>query len=75
MSIDSLGTVEGRGMRGLRTKKFASAATVVFYIHICVLIFCARMLAHHGTFASYDRDRTITMKGTVTQFQFAYPIR
>jgi len=31
------------------------------------------MWAHHGTFASYDRDKTITMQGTVTQFQFAYP--
>ncbi len=40
---------------------------------LCVLTLCAPLLAHHGTFASYDREKTITMKGTVTQFQFAYP--
>ena len=48
---------------------FASAAILV----VCVIVPCARLLAHHGTFASYDRDKTISMKGTVTQFQFAYP--
>ncbi len=38
-----------------------------------LLVLAASMLAHHGTFASYDRDKTITMKGTVIQFQFSYP--
>jgi len=38
-----------------------------------LLLVSTAMLAHHGTFASYDRDKTISMKGTVTQFQFSYP--
>jgi Family of unknown function (DUF6152) len=38
-----------------------------------VAVFSTPLLAHHGTFASYNRDKTITMKGTVTEFQFAYP--
>ena len=40
---------------------------------LCILSFSVPMLAHHGTYASYDRDKTITLNGTVTQFQYAYP--
>jgi len=28
---------------------------------------------HHGTFVSYDPDKRLTLKGTVTEFQFTNP--
>jgi len=31
------------------------------------------MFAHHGTQVSYQVDKTITLKGTVTEWAFAYP--
>ncbi|MDP9113647.1 MAG: DUF4131 domain-containing protein [Acidobacteriota bacterium] len=31
------------------------------------------VLAHHGTAASYDADKTVTLKGTVTEFVWANP--
>jgi hypothetical protein len=31
------------------------------------------LLAHHGTSVSYDMKRTITLKGTVTEFVWANP--
>jgi len=40
---------------------------------LALLGVCGPLLAHHGTFASYDRDKTITMTGVVVQLEFAYP--
>jgi Family of unknown function (DUF6152) len=37
------------------------------------LLFCTPMLAHHGTQVSYQVDKTITLHGTVTEWDFAYP--
>ena len=31
------------------------------------------MFAHHGTSVTYQVDKTITLKGTVTEWAFAYP--
>ena len=31
------------------------------------------LLAHHGTFTDYLAEKMLTMKGTVTEFQFVYP--
>ena len=31
------------------------------------------MLAHHGTNISYDHDKPVTLKGTVTEFVFSNP--
>src|SRR5665213_40982 len=31
------------------------------------------VLAHHGTAASYDAEKTVTLKGTVTEFVWANP--
>ncbi len=33
----------------------------------------ASMFAHHGTNISYDHDKPVTLKGTVTEFVFANP--
>jgi hypothetical protein len=40
---------------------------------VLLLTLCVPMFAHHGTFTSYERDKTITMKATVTRWEFAYP--
>ena|SRR5579862_2918791 len=37
------------------------------------LVACGVMLAHHGTPGSYDQDKSVTLKGTVTQFSWANP--
>ena len=37
-------------------------------------VFCAAALfAHHGTSISYEMDKTITVAGTVTEFDFSFP--
>ncbi len=38
-----------------------------------VFTLCVPMFAHHGTSVTYQVDKTITLKGTVTEFAFAYP--
>ena len=38
-----------------------------------LLAVSAPMFAHHGTNISYDHDKPITLKGTVTEFVFANP--
>ena len=42
-------------------------------VSIGFLLTCATMFAHHGTQVSYQVDKTITLKGTVTEWAFAYP--
>ena len=36
-------------------------------------IFCGSMFAHHGTNASYDMDKIVTISGTVTEFIWSNP--
>jgi hypothetical protein len=38
-----------------------------------VLIFSSALFAHHGTNASYDMDKVVTMTGTVTEFVWTNP--
>jgi hypothetical protein len=38
-----------------------------------LLLFCGPTFAHHGTNASYDTAKRITLKGTVTEFAFSNP--
>jgi hypothetical protein len=40
---------------------------------IAVVFFAATVFAHHGTSISYEMDRTITVTGTVTEFDFSFP--
>jgi len=45
-----------------------------FAIGIGLIIACGgSVLAHHGTFVSYDSDHPITMKATVTEFSYTNP--
>ena len=37
------------------------------------LMTCAQVFAHHGTGASYQMDKTITLTGTVTQILWSNP--
>jgi len=37
-----------------------------------VLLFAGVAFAHHGT-ANYDTNKTVTVKGTITDFQFVNP--
>jgi DNA/RNA endonuclease YhcR with UshA esterase domain len=38
----------------------------------CVVFISTPLLAHHGE-ANYDTEKTVTVKGTVTEFQFVNP--
>ena len=38
-----------------------------------ILVVCNSTVAHHGTSASYDQSRMITVVGTVTEFVWANP--
>ena len=41
-------------------------------VAVGLLLVCVPLFAHHGT-ASYDTSKTVTVKGTVTDFQFMNP--
>ena len=48
--------------------KVALFLTTIF----CVAFISAPLLAHHGE-ANYDTEKTVSVKGTVTNFQFINP--
>jgi hypothetical protein len=54
--------------REIRMKKLALFLATV----CCILFISAPLLAHHGE-ANYDTDKTVSVKGTVTDFQFVNP--
>ena len=49
-------------------KKLALFLVTIF----CVVFISAPLLAHHGE-ANYDTEKTVSVKGTVTDFQFVNP--
>jgi DNA/RNA endonuclease YhcR with UshA esterase domain len=49
-------------------KKLALFLATIF----CVVSISAPLLAHHGE-ANYDTDKMVSVKGTVTEFQFVNP--
>lgn len=42
-------------------------------VSLMVLIMTTGVLAHHGTSITYEMDKTITVTGTVDEFDFSYP--
>jgi hypothetical protein len=44
-----------------------------FFVLVSSFLFCASLFAHHGTGASYDGSKEITLTGTVTQFVWKNP--
>ena len=40
---------------------------------ITVVCCTAGVLAHHGTSITYEMDKTVTVSGSVTEFDFSYP--
>ena len=49
-------------------KKLALFLAMIF----CVVFLSAPLLAHHGE-ANYDTEKTVSVKGTVEQFEFVNP--
>jgi hypothetical protein len=49
-------------------KKLALLLSVIF----CLVVTSAPLFAHHGE-ANYDTEKTVSVKGTVTDFQFINP--
>ena len=47
-------------------------ARVVAFLSVAVLLVTGVAFAHHGA-ASYDMEKKVTIKGTVTDFQFINP--
>jgi hypothetical protein len=43
------------------------------WLGIALLAWCLPLFAHHGSNPNYRWDKTITVSGVVTEFQFAYP--
>jgi hypothetical protein len=54
--------------RRIRMKKLALFLATIS----CVVIISAPLLAHHGE-ANYDTEKTVSIKGTITDFQFVNP--
>ena len=53
----------------MQIRQMSFSAAVV----VALSLACGSLWAHHGTNASYQLDKTITLNGTVTEFAFAYP--
>jgi hypothetical protein len=47
-------------------------AVIGFVFASVVLLDCGSSLAHHGN-AAYDLDKSVTLKGTITAFEFSNP--
>lgn len=47
--------------------------TPLFALVAGLVMVCGSMSAHHGTGASYDMEKTITLTGTVTEFVWSNP--
>jgi hypothetical protein len=54
--------------RRIRMKKLAPLLAMIF----CVVFISAPLLAHHGE-ANYDTEKTVSVKGIVTEFEFVNP--
>ena len=52
----------------MKLKLLVSCALVVSLVMVCVPVF-----AHHGSRVSYDLDKAVTMKGTVTSLSWQNP--
>lgn len=52
----------------MKLKLLVSCALVVGLVMVCVPVF-----AHHGSRVSYDLDKPVTMKGTVTSLSWQNP--
>jgi Family of unknown function (DUF6152) len=52
----------------IRMKKLAPFLATIF----CFVFISAPLPAHHGE-ANYDTDKTVSVKGTVTEFEFINP--
>jgi len=50
--------------------KFAVA--LVFGLALSLLLFPARLAAHHGS-SNYDMSKSVSVKGTITEFAFVNP--
>ena len=44
----------------------------LFIVVAAALMFCGPLFAHHGS-SAYDATKTITLKATITQFEFVNP--
>jgi hypothetical protein len=53
-------------------KRFKSSLLIAVPLLITVLLFAIPLLAHHGA-AAFDVTKTVTVKGTVTDFQYVNP--
>ena len=47
--------------------------TLAVAVAVAVALSAASLLAHHGTSITYEMDKTITVTGTVDEFDFGYP--
>lgn len=50
-----------------------SKLLMTFASLFAVLVVCAPLLAHHGTSATYDNNKTVTLAGTVTEWVWSNP--
>jgi hypothetical protein len=66
LTIEPLGPIGA--FRRIKMKKLALFLTTLFYI----VFVSAPLLAHHGE-ANYDTEKTVSVKGMVTQFEFINP--
>ena len=50
-----------------------NSVSFVFFVILCVVLVSIPLFAHHGTAASYDQKKTVTLTGIVTEFVYSNP--
>ena len=53
--------------------KLRDKTMAIVLVTIGLIILAVPSFAHHGTNISYDRSKSVTVKGVVTEFRFANP--
>lgn len=61
------------GLYMRRFLRFVFKLNVLSPVLIVLIAGAASLSAHHGTAASYDQKKTVTLKGTVTEFLWRNP--
>jgi hypothetical protein len=73
LTRDFLQSLNEPHLGGFIMNNTARGTTVSVFVTVTFALFAIPLFAHHGTAASYDQSKTLTLTGVVTEFVFANP--
>jgi hypothetical protein len=73
LTRDFLQRLNERHLGGFIMNNTARARAVSVFVTLAVALFSIPLFAHHGTAASYDQSKSLTLTGVVTEFVYSNP--